>query len=132
MSGNNSNVVKDQHGNILSMCSDIVKRWAEHFRSILNRGNPYQPLAFEIDNKNVRKLDISVEELSVAKIQKAIRKMKYNKAEGEDDIPAELLKANIETTSIVMHSLFQDIWRTKMIPSECKRGIIIKTSITGK
>lgn len=64
MSGNNSNVAKDQHGIILSMCSDIVKRWAEHFRSVLNRGNSYQPLTIEIDNKNVRKLDIGVEEIN--------------------------------------------------------------------
>nr|XP_034311369.1 uncharacterized protein LOC117684225 [Crassostrea gigas] len=121
---NNSSVVKDQHCNILSKDSDIMKRWAEHFKSVLNRGDPYQPP--DIDNENVTELDISVEEISLVEIQKAIRKMKDNKAAGVDDIPAELLKADIEATSIVMHDLFQDIWRTNMIPSDWKSGIIIK------
>lgn len=121
---NNSSVVKDHHGNILSKDSDIMKRWAEHFRSVLNRGDPCQPP--DIDNENVTELDISVEEISLMEIQKAIRKMKDNKAAGVDDIPAELLKADIEATSIVMHNLFQDIWRTTKIPSDWKSGIIIK------
>ena len=46
---NTSNVVKDQNGNILSKESDIMDRWAEHFRSVLNRGDPTLPPAIDID-----------------------------------------------------------------------------------
>lgn len=42
----------------------MVKRWTEHFRSVLSRRDPYQPPDIEIDNKNVRKLDIGVEEIN--------------------------------------------------------------------
>lgn len=61
---NNCRVVKNQHGNILSKDSDMVKRWTEHFRSVLSIRDPYQPPDIEIDNKNVRKLDIGVEEIN--------------------------------------------------------------------
>lgn len=50
---NNSSVVKDQYGNIFYKDSDIVKRWAEHFNSNLNRGDPYQPPDIETDNNNI-------------------------------------------------------------------------------
>lgn len=38
---NNSIVLKDQHGSIFSKNSDIVKKWAEHFRSVLSRRYAY-------------------------------------------------------------------------------------------
>ena len=47
---NNSSVVKDQNGNILSKDSDIMKRWAEHFRSVQNRGKLTQPSVIDTDN----------------------------------------------------------------------------------
>ena len=123
---NTSNVVKDRNGNILSKESDIMNRWAEHFRSVLNRGDPTQPPAIDIDNNNIEELDISVEEISAEEIQAAIRKLKNNKAAGVDNIPAELLKADIEATSTVIHGLFQDIWRSNVVPTEWKSGLIIK------
>ena len=130
---NTSNVVKDPNGNILSKESDIMNRWDEHFRSVLNRGDPTQPPAIDIDNNvNMEELDISVEEISVEEIQVAIRKLKNNKAAGVDNIPAELLKADIEATSTVIHGLFQDIWRSNVVPKEWKSGLIIKTTQKGR
>ena len=121
---NTSNVVKDQNGNTLSKESDIMNRWAEHFRPVLNRGDPNQPPAIDIDNNNKEELDINVEEISVDEIQAAIRKMK-NKAAGVDNIPAELLKADIDATSTIIHRLIQDIWRSNLVPTECKSGPLL-------
>lgn len=123
---NNSSVVKDQQGNILSKNSDIMERWAEHFKAVLNRGNPSQPPDIDTDNNNIEELNINVQEITLYEIQNAIRKMKDNKAAGIDDIPAELLKADIEATSSIIHNLFQDIWRNNTVPTEWKNGLIIK------
>ena len=67
-----------------------------------------------------------MEEISAKEIQTAIRKLKNNKAAGVDNIPAELLKADIEATSTAIHGLFQDIWRSNVVPTEWKSGLIIK------
>lgn len=48
----------------------------------------------------MRKLNISVKEISVVEILKVIGEMKDNNAAGLNDIPAELLKANIEATYV--------------------------------
>jgi hypothetical protein len=69
----NSNVVKDQNGSILSKDGDIMKRWAEHFRSVLNRGNPTQLPIIDIDN-DLEELDINIDEINVEEIKKAIKK----------------------------------------------------------
>ena len=59
---NTSNVVKDQNGNIHFMESDIVDGWAEPIRLFLDRGDPTQPPAIDIDNNNIDELDISVKD----------------------------------------------------------------------
>ena len=107
------------------LCSSNIPRYFLDFA--LNRGDQIQPPEIDFDN-NIEELDISVEEISVEEIQAAIRKMKNNKAAGVDNIPAGLLKADIEATSTVIHGLFQDIWRSNLVPTEWKSGLIIKLS----
>jgi hypothetical protein len=52
--------------------------------------------------------------------------MKNNKTAGIDKIPADLLKADIVATSNTLHGLRQDIWRSNLIPSEWKNGLMSK------
>lgn len=77
-----------------------MKKWAEHFRSLLSGRYPYSPLDIEIVNKNIRKLNISVEEISVVETQRVIGEMKDNKTAAINYIPEELLEANFEATTI--------------------------------
>lgn len=53
----------------------------------------------------MRKLNISVEEISVVEIQRVIGEMKGNKTAAVNDTPEELLEANIEATTIILHNL---------------------------
>ena len=52
--------------------------------------------------------------------------MKNGKASGKDGITAELLKADVELTSVVLEDLFQDIWENKVIPKNWTQEIIPK------
>nr|XP_043067309.1 uncharacterized protein LOC122321444 [Drosophila bipectinata] len=52
---------------------------------------------------------------SIRKIKDAIRKLKHNKAAGDDGIMAETL-----------HSHFNNIWESERIPTSWKKGTIIK------
>ena len=119
----NSTTIKDLNGNILTTVEDQLNRWAEHFSEILNREEPRNPPQLEV---NVPELDINSDPIRREEIRKAIKQLKNSKAPGCDDILAELLKADLETTSEVLFVLFSHIWQEEQIPDDWHRGLIVK------
>ena len=57
--------------------------------------------------------------------------MKNGKAAGSDGIPAEALKADVETTADMLLPLFVKIWEQEETPTDWKDGHIIKLSKKG-
>lgn len=115
--------VKDKEGNQLVGEENQKQRWVEHFEELLNRpppSNPPQILPAEND------LDIDCNPPSREEIRQAIKQLKNGKASGPDNIPAEALKADIETTVNMLYPLFIQIWNEEKIPVEWKEGYLIK------
>lgn len=83
----------------------------------LNRGDPRNPPRLEV---NAPKLDIKSEAITREEIRKSIRQLKNGKAPRYDETPAELLKADIETTSEVLFVLFY--WHGGLIVKIPKKG----------
>ena len=115
--------VMDKNGNPLTTTNEQLKRWAEHFRELLNRPTPdslpdIPPAETE--------LPISCDKPSKTEIKKAIMTLKSGKAAGPDEIPAEAIKADIETAVQLLYSLFSKIWEKEEVPAQWKEGIIIK------
>ena len=52
--------------------------------------------------------------------------LRSGKAAGPDEIPAEAIKADIETAVKMLYSLFSKIWKKEEVPAQWKEGIIIK------
>ena len=52
------------------------------------------------------------------KILKAIKRLKNGKAAGPDGIPAETLKADVETTAEMLLPLFRKIWEEEEIQKD--------------
>ena len=52
--------------------------------------------------------------------------LRSGKAAGPDEIPAEAIKADIETAVQMLYSLFSKIWEKEEVPAQWKEGIIIK------
>ena len=75
---------------------------------------------------NVPELDINSDPIRRGEIRQAIKQLKNSKAPGCDDIPAELRKADLETTSEVLFVLFSHIWQEEQIPDDWHRGLIVK------
>ena len=50
--------------------------------------------------------------------------MKNGKVAGPDGIPAEVLKADVNTSVEMLYSLFEDIWEKEEIPAEWKDYLI--------
>ena len=59
-------------------------------------------------------------------IREAIKMLRNGKAAGPDEIPAEAIKADLDTAVSVLHSLFGKIWEEGKVPAEWREGLIIK------
>ena len=124
--------IKDKDGNLLTGCEERKRRWTEHFREVLNRDEPSNPI---IDNEimtNMHQLaNISVEPPTVNEVRSAIMSLKNGKAGGDDMIVAELLKADPDFSAEVILELFQEIWREERILRNWRRGLIVKLAKKG-
>ena len=64
-------------------------------------------------------------DILVCKVKLALRSTDVNKASECDEIPAELFKSLKDDAIKVLHSLCQQIWKTKEWPQDWKRSILI-------
>ena len=98
-------------------------RWRDHFEELLNRPAPSNPpdipLASEV-------LEVNCERPDREEIRKAIRLLKTGKAPGPDEIPAEAIKADMETSIEMLYDLIGKIWDTDEIPIGWKEGYLVK------
>ena len=115
--------VMDKNGNPLTTTNEQLKRWAEHFRELLNRPTPDSPP--DIPPAETE-LPISCDKPSKTLTKKAIMTLRSGKAAGPDETPAEAIKADIETAIQMLYSLFSKIWEKEEVPAKWKEGIIIK------
>ena len=115
--------VKDKNGTPLTTTNEQQKRWAEHFRELLNRPTSYSPP--DIPSAETE-LPNSCDKPSKAEVKKAIMTMRSGKAAGPDEIPAEAIKADTETAVNMLYSLFSKIWEREEVPAQWKEGIIIR------
>ena len=121
--GHVNHTIKDKQGNILTTTEEQLHRWVEHFGEVLNRPPPVGGTDIpEADHV----LPVNCAIPSRREISSAIRKMKDGKAAGTDNIPAEVFKADINTTTEVFYELFKSIWEDEKSPTEWKEGLIVK------
>nr|KAG5698609.1 hypothetical protein BaRGS_027120 [Batillaria attramentaria] len=59
-------------------------------------------------------------------IIKAIKSLKSGKAAGPDGIPPEALKADIQTSTDMLHPLLRKIWESESVPQDWKKGHLVK------
>ena len=114
--------IKDKNGIILTSEEDQMGRWRDHFEELLNRqasSNPPEiPLASEV-------LEVNYERPDREEIRKAISLLKIGKAPGPDEIPAEAIKADMDTSIEMLYDLIGKIWDTGEIPIGWKEGYLV-------
>jgi hypothetical protein len=115
--------VRDKDGNSIPGTAKQKQRWVEYVSELLNRPAPTNPPNLEPAEQD---LQIGCDAPSKEEIRKAIGQLRNGKAAGPDHIPAEALKADVETTVNILHPLFQHIWEEEHIPEEWKEGHLIK------
>ncbi|CAH8515410.1 unnamed protein product [Schistosoma haematobium] len=115
--------VKSKEGEVITNIEEQQNRWVEHFKELLNRPAPLNPPNIEGAPTDP---PINVGPLTIEEISMAIRQIKSGKAAGPDNIPAEALKADVETTARILHILFNKIWDEEQVPKDWKEGLLIK------
>ncbi|VDP36237.1 unnamed protein product, partial [Schistosoma mattheei] len=95
----------------------------EHFKELLNRPALLNPPNIEAAPTD---LPINVGPPTIEEISMAIRQIKSVKAAGPDNIPAEILKADVAVTARILHILFNKIRDEEQVPKDRKEGLLVK------
>jgi hypothetical protein len=116
--------VKSVNGELLKSKEARMARWKEHFQEVLDREAPEEPP--EEVGEEGQELDISVEAPDVEEIRAAMKTLRNGGAPGADQISAEMLKADIERTSLELKRIFDLIWDQETVPTQWTKGLICK------
>lgn len=119
--------IKDRNNKLLSQDGEIQERWREHFEELLNVDHILT--GSDIDspfNEEVDELEIDLNEITNEEIKVAIKMQKSGKACGNDNLNAELFKADPEVSANSLNKLFNSIWTNETIPKSWKEAQIVK------
>ena len=114
--------MKDKNGKLITDTNDEIKQWANHFEQLLNR--PTKNLATpQIRSQALSQ--INTDTPSLDEISLAIRKLKTNKAAGNDNIPPELFIHGQHELLPHLQRLLSLIWKEEKIPNDWKTAVIV-------
>ena len=110
--------IKDRNGMDLTEAEDVKKRWQEYTEKL------YKKDIHDQNNNNgvITHLEPDILECEV---KWALESITSNKASGGDGIPAELFQILKEDAVKVLHSICQQIWKTRQWPKDWKMSVFI-------
>lgn len=118
--------VKDKEGVLRTEQSEKMARWAEHFRELLNRDDPVDPVTLEEVDEGEEIEDIGTGDWTVDEVKSALKSVKSGKAAGIDEISPELLKADLDGTAGRLCAVYNSLWNEERWPQVWKKGLIHK------
>ena len=110
----------------LTEAEDIKKRWKEYTEEL------YKKDLHEPDNHDGVITHTQVEpDILEWEVKQALGNITTNKASGGDGIPAELVQILKDDAVKVLHSIYQQIWKTQQWPEDQKRSVFIPIPMKG-
>ena len=110
--------IKDRNGMDLTKAEDIKKRWQE-YTEVLYKKNLHNQ-----DNHDGVITHLGPDMLK-CEVKWALDSITTNKASGGDRIPVELFQILKDDAVKVLHSTYQQIWKTQQWPQDWKRSVLI-------
>ncbi|XP_047998354.1 uncharacterized protein LOC125235808 [Leguminivora glycinivorella] len=110
--------VKDSNGSLLNGEECILKRWQEYFESLFEREEANMLTSGLNGN-------LSMDEISMDEIVKALKGMKSGKAAGYDKVSAEMLKAGQGIVASQLYRLFNLCFSTGRVPKDWCKAVIV-------
>ena len=110
--------IKDRNCIDLTEAEDIKKRWQEYTEEL------YKKDLHDPDNHNgvITHLEPDILECEV---KWALESITMNKAGRGDGIPVELFQILKDDAVKVLHSIYQQIWKTQQWPQDWERSVFI-------
>ena len=108
--------IKDRNDMDLTEAEDIKKRWQEYTEEL------YQKYLHDPDNHNGVITHLEPEILK-CEVKWALGNITMNKVSGGDGIPAELFQILKDDVVKVLHSICQQVWKTKQWSQDWKRSV---------
>ena len=116
---------------VRSINSDLVKnkelileRWAEYLQNLLSKVHTTDP-GFLDDLPRLPIIPELDDPPSFDEVERAILRLKDNKAAGPDNIPPEVIKYGLCALHRRLHNFILDCWSAKCLPQQCKNAYII-------
>nr|KAG5692410.1 hypothetical protein BaRGS_032463 [Batillaria attramentaria] len=126
LSGKNNNPtrpVKDKNGQIITKEEDQRTRWAEHFKENAQQASTTSPTRHTTGSPATRHQHQPPYQ---DRDHQSHQVLKSGKAAGPDGIPPEALKADIQTSTDMLHPLLRKIWESESVPQDWKKGHLVK------
>ncbi|BHF84986.1 hypothetical protein SprV_1002814100 [Sparganum proliferum] len=109
---------------LLTEKTQILQRWAEHFRGVLNRPSAISDAAIDRLPQVETNADLDLPP-SLQETIRAVQQLSSGKAPGSDAIPAEVYKHGGPQLMDHMTVLFQEMWRQGEVPQDFKDATIV-------
>nr|VZI51185.1 unnamed protein product [Spirometra erinaceieuropaei] len=122
-----SESVRDVNGGFIADNSAKVERWRAHFEHHHNFDTqPTSPLlSSSAEFLPSPTYAVLCDPPSEEEVADAMRKLRNNKAPGEDGIPAEIFKSCVDTLAPWLHEVIERAWRDEVVPDDWGLGILV-------
>ena len=110
--------IKNRNDMDLTEAEDIKKRWQEYTEEL------YKKDLHDPDNHDGVIIDLEPDILE-CEVKWALESITTNKASRGDRIPVELFQILKDDAVKVLHSIYQQIWKTQQWPQDWKRSVFI-------
>ena len=109
----------------LTEAEDIKKRWQKYTEEL------YEKDLHDPDNHNGVTTHLEPD-IMECEVKRALGSITMNKASGGDGIPVELFQILKDDAVKVLHSIFQQIWKTQQWTQDWKRSVFVPIPKKGK
>nr|VZI25879.1 unnamed protein product [Spirometra erinaceieuropaei] len=109
---------------LLTEKTQILQRWTEHFRGVLNRPSVISDAAIERLPQVEANVDLDLPP-SLQETIRAVQQLSSGKEPGSDAIPAEVYKQGGPQLMDHLTALFQEMWRQGEVPQDFKDATIV-------
>ena len=121
--------VKAADGRLLTEDNDCRNRWAEHFKTLLNRPSftidPYLEETANSSRPTTQHPACPTDPVLREEVKAAIAKLHNNKAPGVCNIVSEMLKSGGEHLIDWITSVINQVWSSELAPADWQKGIIL-------